>query len=140
MKPKTDKIKISEVKSNIVLIGDIFNVMDTIEIYLYKDFNVIATINEFDGMKKIRESSPVCVFIKVPDNISPLLSFIARMKNENYHNIPIVAFSKSVIPSINEFVLQKAGIAGIIKFPITQQEFLNIFKIVMKENDRQEQN
>jgi two-component SAPR family response regulator len=134
MKPKTDRIKIADTKNNVVLIGDNYSLVDIIEIYLYKNFNVIATINEFDGIKKVRDFSPVCIFIKVPDNISSLLSFIAKMKNEDFHHIPIVAFSKNIIPTVNEFALKSAGIAGIIKFPITQQEFLSIVGTVIKEN------
>jgi|GEM_PF-2056549 len=134
MKPKTDRIKISEEKQNIVLIGDNYSLVDIIEIYLYKNFNVIATINEFDGMKKVRDFSPVCIFIKVPDNIGLLLSFIAKTKNENFGHIPIIAFSKSIIPTLNEFTLKSAGIAGIIKFPVAHQEFLSIVGSVVKEN------
>ena len=134
MKPKTDRIKIADTKQNVVLIGDNYSLVDIIEIYLYKNFNVIATINEFDGIKKVRDFSPVCIFIKVPNNIGSLLSFIAKTKNENLNHIPIVAFSKNIIPTVNEFSLKSAGIAGIIRFPITQQEFLSIVGTVMKEN------
>jgi len=134
MKPKTDRIKIAETKKNVVLIGDNYSLVDIIEIYLYKNFNVIATINEFDGIKKVRDFSPVCIFIKVPDNIGSLLSFIAKTKNEDLNHIPVVVFSKNIIPTVNEFNLRSAGVAGIIKFPITQQEFLSIVGTVMKEN------
>lgn len=134
MKPKTDKIKIAETKKNVVLIGDNYSLVDIIEIYLYKNFNVIATINEFDGIKKVRDFSPVCVFIKVPDNIGSLLSFMAKIKNENFSHIPIIAFSKNTIPTVNEFTLKSADVAGIIKFPIAQQEFLSVVGSVIKEN------
>jgi len=135
MRTDTTKIKINEKKRNIVVIGDSFDMIDIIEIFLYKKYNVIATIDEFDGMKKIGLFEPICIFIKAAtDNLSSVLMFMSKLVNEK--NIPVIAFTKEEISTINEFKLKSSGIREIIKFPINRRDFLEVMQpnIILSKN------
>ncbi|MDR0304222.1 MAG: hypothetical protein LBH98_05560 [Chitinispirillales bacterium] len=132
MKIDIKKIKLDKTKKNIVLIGNNYGLMDLIEIYLYKYYNIITTTNEFDGIKKIEYFSPVCIFIKTGDDLNSLLSTIKRIKKEPSNDIPITTFSNKNISTINEFKMKSAGINEIIKFPIIRQDFMTIFETVVK--------
>lgn len=135
MVTETSKIKIDNLKKSIVLIGDNYGLMDLIEIYLYKNYNIIATSNEFDGIKKTDYFSPVCIFIKIPDDLDSLFSFMKRIKKGQFKDILVFAFSNKNISTPSEFKIKSAGITEIIKFPITRQEFITVFESVMKKNN-----
>jgi hypothetical protein len=125
MRTETSKIKIVEQKRNVVVIGNSLDLVDIIEIFLYKNYNVIVTIDEFDGMKKIEHFKPVCIFIKAADNINPALALMTKLARADIRlrKIPVIAFSKDKNSVINDLELKSAGIREIIKFPISQKDF-----------------
>ena len=134
MRTETTRLKIDDSKKNVVLIGDALDLMDIVEIYLYKRYNVIATIDEFDGMKKIEAFKPACIFIKTTaENTDVILAFLAKLSraNEALRNIPVIAYSKEENTTINEFKLKSAGVREIIKFPINWRDFVEVVSSVI---------
>jgi len=125
------KIKIDEQKKNIIIIGNSFDLLDIVEIFLYKSYNVITAIDEFDGMQKIKHFNPICVFVKTNDNISPVLAFMDKNMIVKNFGIPVIAFTKDKIMAINELALKNSGIREIIKFPINQQDFLAVIQPII---------
>jgi PleD family two-component response regulator len=133
MKTDTKKIEIDELKKNIVVIGDSYDLTDIIEVFLYQKYNIIATTSEFDGIKKYKNFKPVCIFIKVSSSIKPVLAFVSKLLIEESQKVPIIVFTKEEITTISEFKLKSVGIKEIIKFPIKYQEFLTIMQNILKE-------
>ena len=135
MKTETKQLKIEVSKRNVVVIGDSLSLLDIVEIYLYKKYNVIATIDEFDGMRKIEKFNPICVFIKInADNTDVISAFTAKLsrKGEDIKDTPVIAFTKDEISTINEFKLKSSGIREIIKFPITWGDFTEVIKPIIQ--------
>lgn len=132
MKTAHGKIKIDSKKNDVVLIGNSFDLLDIVEIFLYKKYNVIAAMDEFEGMQKIKNSNPICIFIKVSDNINPVLSLLDKLTDKNLKNIPVIAFTKDEITAINKFELKNSGVKEIIKFPINQNDFLEIIQPIIQ--------
>lgn len=131
MKTEIDKIKIDEQKKNVVMIGNSFDLLDIIEIFLYKNYNVITAIDEFDGMQKINHFNPVCILMKTSDNVNPVLAFMDKNNIAKNFGIPVIAFTKDKITAINELALKNSGIRETIKFPINQQDFLAIIQPII---------
>ena len=129
--PETIKIKIDESKKNIVLIGDNYSLMDIIEIYLYKDYNIVSASNEFDGIKNINHFSPICIFLKIQEDIDSLLSFMKKVKKKHLENVPVIAFTGKNISTIDMFKIKKVGVNEIIKFPIERREFMIVVDSVL---------
>ena len=132
---KTDllKFKIDTGKKNVVIIGDSYELIDILEIFLYKKFNVITAINEFDGMEKIERFAPNCVFIKSAGNVMPILAFVPKLSVRNLRDIPVIVYSKDDYSTMDEFNLRAAGVREIIKFPIAYRDFTTIIKLYVKD-------
>jgi hypothetical protein len=126
MRTDTWRFKIDIEKKNAVIIGDSYELTDILEIFLYKKFNVITAIDEFDGMKKIEYFAPVCVFVKSASNVTPILAFVPKLNARHPQNIPVIVYSKEEYSTIDEFNLKAAGVKEIIKFPIAYKDFTTV--------------
>jgi len=133
MRTEIEKIKIDKTKKNIVVIGDCYELTDILEIYLYKRYNVIPAINEFDGLDKIGHFEPSAILMKGTSNTNTILSFIPKIEARHSRDIPIIIYTKEDITSITEFAVKAGGIREVVKFPIGYKDFWTIMQLCITD-------
>jgi CheY-like chemotaxis protein len=117
----------------ILIIDDNHDELDIIEMFLYKDFEIISAVNGFDGIKRAEEEVPDLI---ITDIVMPVMDgirfFNTLKKQKNIDTIPVLAltaFNKNDTRSSQISI----GFSGVLPKPLdrtltiqTIRELLNL--------------
>jgi CheY-like chemotaxis protein len=65
-------------KKKILLVDDNHDILDLLEIYLYRNYRITTALNGFEGLEKARQEKPDCV---VTDIMMPVMDGIKFLNN-----------------------------------------------------------
>lgn len=115
-------------KPVILLIDDSADTLDLIEVYLYRNFDIVTAENGFTGLKLIREKQPALI---ITDIMMPVMDGIKLFndvrKLEATTKIPIVAMT-SFMKKITRKSLLNMGFNGVIAKPIERDKLIALVK------------
>ena len=118
-------------KPTILLIDDSLDTLDLVEVFLYRDFEVITAANGFEGFNRALELLPDLV---VTDIMMPVMDgvrlFNDLRRQEKTAEIPVIAMT-SFLKKITRKSLLTMGFSGVIAKPIDRMKLLQIIGCVL---------
>lgn len=123
-------------KNKILIIDDSDDILDLLEMYLYKDYNITTAQNGFDGLKKAQEDFPDCIITDIMMPVMDGIKFLNTLKNnETISHIPVIAVT-SFVKKINTKSLMNMGFVGVISKPLNMISIIDtIKKTISPETD-----
>lgn len=122
----------------VLLIDDNHDTLDLLEVFLYKDFEIITAMNGFEGLKKAEEIIPDVI---VTDIMMPIMDgikfFNGLKKEEKTKSIPVVAIT-SFVKKITKKSLLNMGFDGVVSKPLEREAVIDTIRKVMKQPEAQD--
>lgn len=108
----------------ILLIDDSHDTLDIIEMYLYKDYDVITAMNGFDALKKAEEELPTLIITDIMMPVMDGIRFFNSLKKiEKTSHIPVIAIT-SFAKKITKKSLLNMGFNGVLSKPLKHDDVL----------------
>jgi CheY-like chemotaxis protein len=112
-------------KPKILVIDDNHDVLDLLEVFLYRDYNLISAVNGFEGLAKANEHLPGCIMTDIMMPVMDGIKFFNMLrKREETAKIPVFAIT-SFVKKITTKSLINMGFAGVFKKPLNREIILD---------------
>lgn len=113
-------------KPKVLLIDDSLDTLDLVEVFLYRDFDVVTAENGFEGFNRAQELLPDLV---ITDIMMPVMDGV-RLFNDLRRQaktaaIPVIAMT-SFLKRITRKSLLTMGFNGVVAKPIDRQKLLQV--------------
>lgn len=119
-------------KKKILIIDDNDDTLDLLEIFLYKEYDVITAHNGFDGINSAHEETPDCIITDIMMPVMNGIKFFNNLKkNDKLAHIPVIAIT-SFIKKMNTKSLLNIGFSDIISKPLKLKMVINKVQKVME--------
>jgi CheY-like chemotaxis protein len=119
-------------KKKILLIDDNNDTLDMLEIFLYKQYDIITALNGFEGLKKAEEEKPDCIITDIMMPVMDGIKFYNTLKkNDAIAYIPVIAVT-SFIKKISTKSLIHVGFSAVISKPFTLDDILESVKKIVQ--------
>lgn len=116
----------SDVKPKLLLVDDSLDTLDLVEVFLYRDYDVITAANGFEGLKIATDVVPDLI---VTDIMMPVMDgirfFNDLRKDEKTVTIPVIAIT-SFLKQITRKSLLSMGFNGVVAKPIDRERLLRV--------------
>jgi len=108
-------------KKTILLVDDNQDTLDTLEIFLYKDYEIITALNGFEGLKKAEDEAPDLIITDIMMPVMDGIRFFNQInKNEQMTRVPIIAVT-SFDHDITTNSLINMGFCAVVSKPFEKQ-------------------
>ena len=108
----------------ILLVDDNQDTLDTLEIFLYKDYEIITAVNGFEGLKKAENEAPDLIMTDITMPVMDGINFFNQInKNEQTLHIPIIAVT-SFDRDITKNSLLNMGFRAVVSKPFEKQAII----------------
>jgi CheY-like chemotaxis protein len=122
---------VSTDKKKLLLIEDNDDTLDLLEIFLYKEYDIITAQNGFDALNKAQEESPDCILTDIMMPVMDGVRFYNELKkNVRIANIPVIAIT-SFIKKANTKSLLNIGFSEVISKPLQSKAIHATIKKVL---------
>lgn len=123
----------SNTKKKILIIDDNDDTLDLLEIFLYREYDISAAQNGFDGLNKARMDIPDCIITDIMMPVMDGIKFFNTLKkNESTTAIPVIAIT-SFTKKINTKSLMNIGFSDVITKPLKRPLILSTVKKAMRK-------
>lgn len=125
-------------QKKILLVDDNHDTLDLLEVFLYKEFEIVTALNGFEGLKKAEEELPDLIITDIMMPVMDGIRFFNHLrKNEQVCHIPIIAVT-SFIRKLSQSSLLNMGFNGVVSKPLDRAAILNAIEktISAVSNDR----
>jgi CheY-like chemotaxis protein len=113
-------------KPRLLVVDDNLDTLDLVEVYLYRDFEVVTAGNGFEGFKVAVDVLPDLI---ITDIMMPVMDGIRLFndlrKEEKTSRVPVVAMT-SFLKNLTRKSLRNMGFNGVISKPIDRERLLSI--------------
>lgn len=117
----------------ILLVDDNHDTLDLLEVFLYKDFDIITALNGFEGLKKAEDELPNIIITDIMMPVMDGIRFFNHLKKiELIHHVPVIAIT-SFIRKITRDSLLNMGFNGVVSKPLDKTEILAIVQQIVSE-------
>jgi CheY-like chemotaxis protein len=117
---------VTDRKPKVLLIDDSLDTLDLVEVFLYRDFDVVTAENGFEGFNRAQELLPDLV---ITDIMMPVMDgvrlFNDLRRQEKTAAIPVIAMT-SFLKRITRKSLLTMGFNGVVAKPIDRQKLLQV--------------
>ena len=108
----------------ILLVDDDHATLDLLELFLYKDYDVVTALNGFEGLTKAEKELPDLITTDITMPVMDGIRFFNRAaKSEAVRRVPIVAVT-SFAESVTAKSLLNMGFLGVIPKPLEREVVL----------------
>ena len=108
-------------KKTILLVDDNQDTLDILEIFLYKDYEIITALNGFEGLRKAENEAPDLIITDITMPVMDGISFFNQInKNEQVKSVPVIAVT-SFDRAITTNSLLNMGFCAVISKPFEKQ-------------------
>jgi CheY-like chemotaxis protein len=108
-------------KKTILLVDDNQDTLDTLEIFLYKNYEIITALNGFEGLKKAENEAPDLIITDIMMPVMDGIRFFNQInKNEQITHVPIIAIT-SFDHNITRNSLLNMGFCAVVSKPFEKQ-------------------
>ena len=105
----------------ILLVDDNHDTLDILEIFLYKDYEVITALNGFEGLKKAETEMPDVIITDITMPVMDGIRFFNHVnKNELIRHVPIIVITSFDRESARKSLLN-IGFRAVISKPFEKQ-------------------
>ncbi|MDR0305249.1 MAG: response regulator [Chitinispirillales bacterium] len=119
----------------ILLVDDNHDMLDLLEIFLYKDYEVITALNGFEGLKKAEEQLPDVIITDITMPVMDGIRFFNQIrKNEPLRYVPIIAVTEFA-QDITRNSLLNMGFSGVISKPLEKQTLMDAVTVALNSAD-----
>lgn len=119
----------------ILLIDDSHDTLDLLEVMLYKEFEILTSLNGFDGLKIAEEECPDLIITDIMMPVMDGIRFFNSLKNQaNTANIPVIAVT-SFLKKITKRSLQNIGFDAVVSKPFDRKSILDAVYKVLRLQD-----
>jgi len=117
----------------ILIIDDSHDALDVLEIMLFKEYDILTSLNGFDGLKRAEDESPDLI---ITDIMMPVMDGIRLFNNlkkqSKAAHIPVIAVT-SFLKKITRRSLRNIGFDAVISKPFDRKLIIDtINKILLK--------
>lgn len=113
-------------RPKLLIVDDNLDTLDLVELFLYRDFEVVTAGNGFEGFKVAGEVLPDLV---ITDIMMPVMDGIRLFndlrREEKTARIPVVAMT-SFLKNLTRKSLRNMGFNGVISKPLDRRRLLSI--------------
>lgn len=119
----------------ILLVDDNHDILDLLEMYLYKEYDVITAMNGFEGLKKTEEELPDLVITDIMMPVMDGIRFFNKLKRqEKTRDIPVIAIT-SFVKKITRRSLLNIGFNGVLSKPLEYQVVMDTVHKAISKNE-----
>lgn len=112
----------------ILLVDDNHDTLDLLEIYLYKDFEILTAFNGFEGLKRAEDELPDLVITDIMMPVMDGIRFFNNLrKQEKTKSIPVIAIT-SFVKKITKKSLINIGFNGVVSKPLDRDTVIETVK------------
>jgi CheY-like chemotaxis protein len=109
-------------RKKILLVDDNHDILDLLEIYLYKDYTITAAVNGFEGLVKARHQKPDCVITDIMMPVMDGIKFFNNFRKEDScTTIPVIGVT-SFVRKITIKSLLNMGFSKVLTKPLGREE------------------
>ena len=124
-------------KKTILLVDDNQDILDTLEIFLYNDYEIITALNGFEGLKKAETEAPDLIMTDIMMPVMDGIRFFNQIsKNEAAKDIPIIAVT-SFGHDITTDSLLNMGFFAVISKPFEKKTITAAVKDALSGHKQQ---
>lgn len=115
----------------ILLVDDNHDTLDLLELYLYKEFEIITASNGFDGLKRADETIPDLIITDIMMPVMDGIRFFNNLrKTEKTSHIPVIAIT-SFVRKITKKSLINMGFNGVVSKPLNRDAVVDTIQKIM---------
>ncbi|HON10896.1 MAG: response regulator [Fibrobacter sp.] len=108
----------------VLLVDDNHDTLDLLELFLFKDFEVLTAMNGFEGLKRAEEEIPDLIITDIMMPVMDGIRFFNNLKKqEKTNHIPVIAIT-SFVKKITRKSLLNMGFTGVVSKPLVKETVL----------------
>jgi len=108
-------------QKKILLVDDDQNTLDLLELFLYREYEVVTALNGFEGLTKAEKELPDLITTDITMPVMDGIRFFNRVaKSELVRRVPIIAVT-SFAENVTGKSLLNMGFSGVIPKPLEQE-------------------
>jgi CheY-like chemotaxis protein len=112
-------------KKKILLVDDSHDILDLLEVFLFREYNIITAVNGFEALKSARENLPDLILTDIMMPVMDGIKFFNNLKAEpTTTNIPVIAVT-SFIKKTNVKSLLSIGFSGVVSKPFDRETIVS---------------
>jgi CheY-like chemotaxis protein len=109
-------------KKKVLLVDDNHDILDLLEIYLYRDYEIVTAVNGFEGLEKARHQKFDCIITDIMMPVMDGIKFFNNLrKQENCAAVPVIGVT-SFIRKITTKSLLNLGFRKVLTKPLGRDD------------------
>jgi len=105
----------------ILLVDDDQNTLDLLELFLYKEYDIITALNGFEGLTRAEKELPDLITTDITMPVMDGIRFFNRVaKSELVRRVPIIAIT-AFAENVTGKSLLNMGFSGVIPKPLERE-------------------
>ena len=121
-------------KKKILIVDDNNDILDMFEIILYKEFEVITSVNGFEGLKKAVDETPDLIITDITMPVMDGIKFFNQIrKHSPLKNTPVIAVTNFANDYPGKSLLAM-GFTATFPKPFTKDDIISTIKNLLKED------
>jgi len=118
-------------RKKVLLVDDNHDILDLLEVFLFDKYDILTTINGFEGLKVAREQTPDLILTDIMMPVMDGIKFINNLRADpKTAGIPVVAVT-SFIKKTNIKSLLSIGFADVILKPFDRKTILSKINLLL---------
>ena len=111
----------NDIRKQILLVDDNHDILDLLEIFLYRDYDIITALNGFEGIQKLKAHPPDVIITDIMMPVMDGLKFYNTLrKQENGADIPVIGVT-SFVKKITTKSLLNQGFFRVLAKPLGRE-------------------
>ncbi|MBD3392130.1 MAG: response regulator [Chitinivibrionales bacterium] len=109
-------------KKRILLVDDNHDILDLLEMYLYRDYAIATALNGFEGLQKAREQLPDCIVTDIMMPIMDGIKFFNQLRrSRDAAHVPVIGIT-SFVRSVSITSLKNMGFFQVLTKPLKRED------------------
>jgi CheY-like chemotaxis protein len=119
---------VSADKKKVLLVDDNHDILDILEIYLYRDFSITSAVNGFEGLVKARQIKPDCIITDIMMPVMDGIKFFNNLRKEEANaGTPVIGVT-SFVRKITIKSLLNMGFKRVLTKPLSRDDVMAAVK------------
>lgn len=115
-------------RKKVLIVDDNHDILDLMEIYLYKDYDIITALNGFEGIEKARNNCPDCIVTDIMMPVMDGIKFFNNLRKQSEcAGIPVIGVT-SFFKKITTKSLENMGFFKVLAKPFRRETLLKAVK------------
>jgi CheY-like chemotaxis protein len=113
-------------KKKVLLVDDNHDILDLLEVYLFAQYDCVAALNGFEGLKTARDISPDLIITDIMMPVMDGIKFLNSLREDpKTASIPVIAVT-SFIKKANVKSLLSMGFVGVVSKPFERETIMSV--------------